>query len=140
MGFSFPVEEVKEGRSLDLKSPVPDILAAYGELPYKVFAERLGSDRVCLSGPVRYSHLQNDGSRTAGLGSVEGAAESSIFILVASSIAREESLPLLEGAFKAAGTDPLLDALKGLPNAELRQLLDSCYALLASDECPKPVD
>ena len=37
-------------------------------------------------------------------------------------------------------TDPLLDALKGLPNAELGQLLDSYSALLASDECPKPDD
>jgi surface carbohydrate biosynthesis protein (TIGR04326 family) len=106
MGFSFPVEEIKRGSKDDLKSPVPDVLAAYGALPYRIFAERLGSERVCLSGPIRYSSLQTCDPDAGGSFSIEDAPQSAVFVLVATSIAREESVPLLETAFRASAELP----------------------------------
>jgi|GEM_PF-4154952 len=106
MGFSFPVDEVKAGSDDDLKSPVPDVLAAYGALPYRVFSERLGSERVCLSGPIRYSDLQSRDPNSDRSFSVENASPSAVLVLLATSIAKEESIPLLETAFKASAELP----------------------------------
>lgn len=106
MGFSFLVDEVKKGTNHDLKSPVPDVLAAYGGLPYRVFSERLGSERVCLSGPIRYSGLQTSDPDADLSHSIENAPPSAVFVLLATSIAREESIPLLETAFRASAELP----------------------------------
>jgi surface carbohydrate biosynthesis protein (TIGR04326 family) len=106
MGFSFPRAEMKNGTSDVLKSPLPDFLAAYGELPYQVFVERLGESRVCLSGPIRYSHLHPQDVRGAGLHRSLNLPEATVFILLATSIAREESVPLLEATLRAAAEWP----------------------------------
>lgn len=106
MGFSFPVDEIRKGSSRDLGSPVPDVLAAYGALPYRIFSERLGAERVCLSGPIRYSNLQNRDPNRSDSRSIENAPPSAVFVLLATSIAREESVPLLENAFRASSGLP----------------------------------
>jgi surface carbohydrate biosynthesis protein (TIGR04326 family) len=106
MGFSFPVDEMKTIANHELKSPVPDALAAYGELPYRVFSARLGSERVCLSGPIRFSSLRAGNDVHTGAPLVSDAAPSTVFVLLATSIAREESVALLEIAFRAASELP----------------------------------
>src|ERR1043166_4395371 len=104
MGFSFPAEEMKGQFNHDLKSPVPDMLAAYGKLPYRVFSERLGNDRVCLSGAIRYSQLQQHDNQNAV--TTENLPAPRHLVLVATSISREESFPMLEAAFRAATNYP----------------------------------
>jgi hypothetical protein len=103
MGFAFPREQVRIDRSDPLRSPLPDVLAAYGELPYRIFAERLGADRVCLSGPVRYPTLATpiDFDRTEFC-ATHDLPTAATFVLVTTSTVRAESLPMLEGAFMAA--------------------------------------
>lgn len=86
-GFLFPP-------GLAAQAPMPDLLAAYGELPYKTFARQLGADRVVLSGPIRYPTLLRAPHERKPVDGVR--------VLVTTSTIREESLPLLESAFAVA--------------------------------------
>lgn len=103
MGFAFPAEEIAAQPDERLRAPVPDVLAAYGELPYRIFSERVGAERVCLSGPIRYPYLGGNADDVEAFRRALALSPAVVPILVATSSAREESLPLLEAAFRLAG-------------------------------------
>ena len=106
MGFRFPAEQVRVERRDHAKAPLPDVLAAYGEIPYRMFADRLGADRVCWSGPVRYPGLSIpvtlDRPRFLADHGFPGGATC---VLVTTSTVRAESIPMLAAAFAAASAN-----------------------------------
>jgi hypothetical protein len=103
MGFSFPASQVRTQLIDGTRAPLPDVMAAYGMLPHQLFVERLGADRVCLSGPIRYSHLARPADTTKdALLRRAGFSMDSVVVLVALSPSRAESLAMLEAAFIAA--------------------------------------
>lgn len=104
MGFSFLKEQVivQSQARLDLASgraPVPDALAAYGKLPYDVFEERLGKDRVCWSGPIRYEPAQITPQDLQSFQTKQGFSKQFYYVLVTTSIDRSESQAILEMAY-----------------------------------------
>lgn len=128
MGLAFPLDEMHQGPQAPLKAPLPDAVAAYGELSHGVYSQRFGENRVCLVGPLRYPELRGD--RQVDIDSFRSAhdlPENARFVLVATSIAPEESIPLLEGTFAVAaesqGVFLLLKFHYHLPlHAEVRRL------------------
>jgi hypothetical protein len=105
MGFLFPAEEIESAGSAGDGAPMPDYLAAYGELPYRRFVDRLSESRVCWSGPIRYTNSRPEFNRGAFL-SQHGLPATADCIAVATSIARDESLTLLESAFQVLSESP----------------------------------
>ena len=107
MGFTFPVREVRTERDDANRAPVPDYLVAYGELPHRVFSERLGADRVCAAGPLRYPELLRD--EPGGLDAfraAENLPSDAVFVVLATGAIRDEALPLLEWTFAVAAEQP----------------------------------
>lgn len=104
MGFDFPPDELRTGRN-PRGAPVPDLVAAYGERPYRVFSERLGLERVCLTGPIRYADLHIESGEVPA----EVAAQiptGAALMLVPTPMAREEALVLLRTCFTVAAERP----------------------------------
>jgi surface carbohydrate biosynthesis protein (TIGR04326 family) len=102
-----PAAELREKPQQALRVPMPDVLAAYGELPYHLFQRCLGEARVCLSGPVRYPYLSQ--VETVDLDAfcrAENLPRNATFVLVTSSTSPEESVPLLTGAFTLGSENP----------------------------------
>jgi hypothetical protein len=107
MGFAFPAVEMRRDPQDAAKAPVPDILAAYGTISQKLFARRLGPERACLCGPLRYPGL----SRKHDINPERFRLENNLpagarFLLVSASMVAEEALPLLNGAFALAARYP----------------------------------
>lgn len=109
MGFNFLTAETFHPERNPLGAPMPDYLAAYGELAYAVFSKRLTADGVCLSGPIRYPHLIEQKPADPDLvRHPYRLDDTAILLLVTTTIAREESLYLLEASFRLAKDDPHL--------------------------------
>lgn len=107
MGFTFERAEVRGADADGGRAPLPDLIAAYGRLPHRVFAERLGEARVALTGPIRYPELIAPGAfdRQAFLGAHDLPADRPI-LLIATSISERESVPMLEAAFRLIAERP----------------------------------
>jgi hypothetical protein len=107
MGFTFTRSQVRTRADDPERAPLPDLLAAYGELPYRTFVERLGTDRVCLSGPIRYGDLAHRVvvPREKALQDLGLAGHGSI-ILVATSADPAEARPMLDAVFSAVRARP----------------------------------
>src|SRR5581483_2966986 len=91
MGFHPPPEEVRRGSTQTLEAPVPDFLAAYGELSFAALSTFIAPQNICLSGPIRYAYLNAPAVAPTKIGSD---------VLLTTSIARDESLALLKLAFE----------------------------------------
>jgi hypothetical protein len=91
MGWGLGPDEAAASTTAGKPDHMPDLLAAYGELPYRTFARAVGPSRVALVGPIRYPHLR------AGT-PPSGPAPSVIALPVATSSTPEEALALVEGA------------------------------------------
>jgi hypothetical protein len=145
MGLSFLASQARVDLMDETRAPLPDVMAAFGSLPHRVLAERLGADRVCLSGPIRYSHLARPAATTkeAFLRGA-GLPADSVVVLVALSPSRAESLAMLEASFAAAAvrTNVIL-ALRFhyfLPmHAESRQIA-ARFSSVRSHVCDGPFD
>lgn len=109
MGFAFPKEEARIDRESWVLAPVPDFLVAYGELPQRVFAERLGDLRVCLAGPLRYPGLSAHGAESLEAFRVSsGLPGDALFVALVTPANRDEALPLLHRTFAAFVDQPNL--------------------------------
>ncbi|MBI5032971.1 MAG: hypothetical protein HZB51_20815 [Chloroflexi bacterium] len=107
MGFQFPRQAVRAKPNQHTHAPLPDVLTAYGEFPYHIFAERLGEERVCLSGGIRYSYLADKTTfDRAEFCAKHKLPNDATFILITTSLAPEESLPMLSNAFAIASERP----------------------------------
>ena len=114
MGFTFPAQQVRSNPDDASRAPLPDVLAAYGALPYEKFAERLGPQRVCLTGPLRYARLVERRRRSRqNARAAFGLPADSTIVLVPTSALRDESLLMLEATFAAVRDYPdMFAALK----------------------------
>jgi hypothetical protein len=114
MGFGFPRSVVRERPDQYWLAPLPDTIAAYGTLPYRVFCDRLGPPRVVLTGPIRFSPIAGAAAtdRNEALDKV-GLPRDKRIVVVTTSVSLSESTALLHSAFQlvAARADCFL-ALK----------------------------
>jgi hypothetical protein len=107
MGFAFPAEETRAKLESVNASPLPDVIAAYGTHLYSYLVSRLPSDRVCLSGAVRYPHLSEEGAvDVAAFRRQRGLPDGMTYILVTTPIDPDESSRVVEGAFSMAKEYP----------------------------------
>lgn len=107
LGLSLSADELRRSSAELRRAPAPDILAAYGELPYRIYVDRLGRDRVCLSGAVRYPRLGIVESFDAGVFQREhDLPKIAEFIFVATPAGRDEAMPVLAAAFAVAAETP----------------------------------
>lgn len=106
MGFTFPAEEVAR-QDEPSGAPLPDVVAAYGELPHRVFASRLGAARVYLTGALRYSELVRR-RRAAPRVQRTAAPPAPVQVLVATSAMLSEATRLLVAAIAIASDNPSL--------------------------------
>lgn len=113
LGFRFAPSQVRTVAADAARAPMPDVVAAYGELPQRVFADRLGSGRVVLSGPIRYARLNTACPTDFDARVALGMPIDTTVVLVTTSMVRAESTAMLEAAFHAASSRPgLFLALK----------------------------
>lgn len=114
LGLALAADELRRSPAESDRAPAPDILAAYGELPYAIYLNRLGRDRVCLSGAVRYPRLGMVESFDAtAFRHQHELPEGAVFIFVATPAGWDEALPILTAAFAfAAGTPRVFLLLK----------------------------
>lgn len=107
MGFTFLAEElrVRPEAAGDLRAPFPDFVAAYGELPYDVFAARLGSRRVCLSGPIRYASFADADDQAVNEATAR-VPPGATLMLTPTPINRQEAVPMLRACFDVATDRP----------------------------------
>lgn len=103
MGFTFPAAQMRLSPDDVTRAPLPDALSAYGDLPFQIFAERLGPERVLRVGPIRYSRLSSPTgvSREAFL-AANGVAPDTPIVAVTTSTVVSESMRILEASFEAA--------------------------------------
>jgi hypothetical protein len=107
LGFNFLAEEVcRNGEAF--KAPMPEYLCAYGELARRVFSERLGAERICLTGAIRYAYLSEARGPGRELRKELGLHPQAVLLPVLTSVARQESVALLEGSFSALDKFPEL--------------------------------
>lgn len=102
MGFIFPAEQVRRIYGDPHKSPLPDLIAAYGDIAYDAFVNRLGPQRVCLSGGVRYAPstgLKNEGRQ---LLRAVGVPDTAPIMLVTVPFDRDEALMTIQSALSVA--------------------------------------
>jgi hypothetical protein len=110
MGFGFLQQTVRQDLEDATRAPLPDFLAAYGEKAYRTFSERLGPQRVCHSGPIRYP-MQEKNVNTTQFRQRNKLPENAVFLLVAGTSIREETIAILEAAFRLLDTHPTLHLL-----------------------------
>jgi len=107
LGLALAADELRRSSTESSRAPAPDVLAAYGELPYAIYVNRLGRERVCLSGAVRYPRLGMAESFDAATFQNEHALPADAkFIFVATPAAQDEALPMLAAAFAVAAETP----------------------------------
>lgn len=106
MGFIFPREQVRERRDDPRTSPLPDLIAAYGDVAYDAFVQRLGPDRVCLSGGVRYPATRGSEEHGRRILAALGVPEAAPVMLVTVPSNREEAVVTMRSALAVAATDP----------------------------------
>ena len=107
MGFTFPASQARTDVREATRAPVPDVLSAYGELPRREFAARLGEGRVFGVGPIRYARLAVPPRLSrAALREAQALPVEATVVLVTTSMLREESGHLLRAAFQAAAARP----------------------------------
>ena len=107
MGFDFLRSVVRERPDQYWLAPLPDTIAAYGTLPYRVFCDRLGPQRVVLTGPIRFSPIVGAATidRHDALDKL-GLPRDKHIVVVTTPVSLHESAALLHSAFQlvAAGT------------------------------------
>jgi hypothetical protein len=132
MGNIFPSAMVRTENRQASGAPLPDVLAAYGDYPYKIFVDRLGSERVCHAGPIRYP------AREAAIDTERFLEEFRLpknapFMFLAMPGMKVEAYPALEGAVRLLSRHPDLFLLVKfhyhLPlHGTLRRLADRANA------------
>ena len=59
LGYHFPAEYGISNNYPDSNAaPLPDLMATYGTQPFEMLRSNMGSDRVLMTGPIRYPYLQ----------------------------------------------------------------------------------
>lgn len=72
LGYQFMHQQVGViGEILPPFAPLPDYVASYGTITHAALTERLGSDRVVLTGPIRYPYLRIDSAEDRAVAKLE---------------------------------------------------------------------
>jgi hypothetical protein len=101
MGISFLKDESRFAPQDFQKAPIPDYLCAYGELAYRLFKERLSPERVCLVGPIRFGYFSRPIKPEPDTLVRKYQLPSTLkVVLLTTSIAREESVALLQAGLR----------------------------------------
>ena len=108
MGFTFPASQARTDARDASRAPVPDVLVAYGELPRREFAARLGEGRVFGVGPIQICPARltaaRDPRRCFAL--AQDLPIEATVVLVTTSMLKAESTHILRAAFQAAAGRP----------------------------------
>lgn len=91
------------------RAPVPDLVAAYGRLPFRIFADALGAERVVEVGATRYGGLAEFAAvpyESAKMRRALGIPERACHVLFAATALPEEALPMVHAARTIAAARP----------------------------------
>lgn len=122
LGYRFPSEQVRQnGRQADPTiACLPDVIVVNGSTTLEALRERVGSDRLVLSGPVRLGYLRSlveeKQQRIASLRERHSLSDAAFPAVIATSIVHDEALAMLELAFRAGkGLEEIVFLVKDHP-------------------------
>lgn len=107
LGYWFPADQVSQngGPGDPSLAPLPDVIAVNGRSTLEILRRRLEPDRLVLSGPVRLAHLRGLGNEkprhVAALRKRYAIPDTCLPVVIATSIIRDETLVILDLAFRA---------------------------------------
>jgi len=110
MGFLFPKDQIRLLPEQTTRIPLPDFLVAYSRSFRGNFSERVGEQRVCFSGSLRYIAPPSKIDPRAFLVR-HRLPEDATFLLLAPTALREEAGPLLDAAIGLLTRNPRLFVL-----------------------------
>lgn len=99
MGLGFSRDQVRVHADDAERAPLPDVILAYGDLPYRILVERARGTRVEKIGPLRYSELASARHRNG----TATPAHRPPKVLVAGSSDADETDFILRAVFDVCG-------------------------------------
>jgi len=112
LGYYFLPEQISQtNQLLPPFAPLPNYVATYGETTYHLLTKKLGSERVQLTGPIRYPYLKIDSQMERGIAKEKiknrfNLNGESVLVLLALPSLKEEALMIMNWAFAIAKQYP----------------------------------
>ncbi|MBL8097816.1 MAG: hypothetical protein JNK81_01465 [Anaerolineales bacterium] len=112
LGYYFLSEQISQtNQLLPPFTPLPDYVVAYGETTYHLLAKKLGSERIQLTGPIRYPYLKIDSQadRDVAKEKIKNRLNLNgdlVLVLLALPSLKEEALMIMDWAFAVAKQYP----------------------------------